>query len=158
MKITTSKIATRIAVCLVFMFSSIAIQAVEKCTIIWSVLGDASLFPPRIIEKGNSIGELPNPTIEYDGKVFYGWTEIPNYDNPTEPPTIINERTIPQTSTTYYAVFAKEGTSGSGTAGWSTVTSTNDLEAGAIYAISNSANGGTYLSTYLFREQYQHLD
>ena len=108
MKITTSKIATRIAVCLVFMFSSIAIQAVEKCTIIWSVLGDASLFPPRIIEKGNSIGELPNPTIEYDGKVFYGWTEIPNYDNPTEPPTLINTRTIPQTSTTYYAVFAEK--------------------------------------------------
>ena len=90
------------------MFSSIAIQAVEKCTIIWSVLGDASLFPPRIIEKGNSIGELPNPTIEYDGKVFYGWTEIPNYDNPTEPPTLINTRTIPQTSTTYYAVFAEK--------------------------------------------------
>lgn len=108
MKITTYKIATRIAVCLVFMFSSIAIQAMEKYTIIWSVLGDASLFPPRIIEKGNSIGELPNPTIEYDGKVFYGWTEIPNYDNPTEPPTLINTMTIPQKNTTYYAVFAEK--------------------------------------------------
>ena len=108
MKITISKIATRIAVCLVFMFSSIAISAVERYTIIWSVLGDASLFPPRIIEKGNSIGELPNPTIEYDGKVFYGWTEIPNYDNPTEPPTLINTRTIPQMNTTYYAVFAEK--------------------------------------------------
>jgi len=108
MKITISKIATRIAVCLVFMFSSIAISAVERYTIIWSVLGDTSLFPPRIIEEGNSIGELPNPKIEYDGKVFYGWTEIPNYDNPTEPPTIINERTIPQTSTTYYAVFSEK--------------------------------------------------
>lgn len=90
------------------MFSSIAISAVERYTIIWSVLGDTSLFPPRIIEEGNSIGELPNPKIEYDGKVFYGWTEIPNYDNPTEPPTIINERTIPQKSTTYYAVFAEK--------------------------------------------------
>ena len=90
------------------MFSSIAISAVERYTIIWSVLGDTSLFPPRIIEEGNSIGELPNPKIEYDGKVFYGWTEIPNYDNPTEPPTIINERTIPQTSTTYYAVFSEK--------------------------------------------------
>ena len=108
MKIDISKIATRIAVCLVFMFSSIAISAVERYTIIWSVLGDTSLFPPRIIEKGNSIGELPNPTIEYDGKVFYGWTEIPNYDNPTEPPTIINTRTIPQKSTTYYAVFSEK--------------------------------------------------
>lgn len=108
MKIDISKIATRIAVCLVFMFSSIAISAVERYTIIWSVLGDTSLFPPRIIEKGNSIDELPNPKIEYDGKVFYGWTEIPNYDNPTEPPTIINERTIPQKSTTYYAVFSEK--------------------------------------------------
>lgn len=108
MKIDISKIATRIAVCLVFMFSSIAISAVERYTIIWSVLGDTSLFPPRIIEKGNSIGELPNPTIEYDGKVFYGWTEIPNYDNPTEPPTLINTRTIPQKNTTYYAVFAEK--------------------------------------------------
>lgn len=108
MKITTSKIATRIAVCFVFIFSSIAIQAVEKYTIIWSVLGDASVFPPRIIEEGNSIGELPNPKIEYDGKVFYGWTEIPNYDNPTEPPSIINERTIPQKSTIYYAVFSEK--------------------------------------------------
>ena len=108
MKIDISKIATRIAVCLVFMFSSIAISAVERYTIIWSVLGDTSLFPPRIIEKGNSIGELPNPTIEYDGKVFYGWTEIPNYDNPIEPPTLINTRTIPQKNTTYYAVFAEK--------------------------------------------------
>ena len=108
MKITTSKIATRIAVCLVFMFSSIAIQAVEKYTIIWSVLGDASFFPPRIVEEGNPIGELPSPKIECEGKVFYGWTEIPNYNDPTEPPTLINTRTIPQTSTTYYAVFAEK--------------------------------------------------
>ena len=108
MKTTTSKIATRIAVCFVFMFSSIAIQAVEKYTIIWSVLGDTSFFPPRIVEEGNPIGELPNPKIEYDGKVFYGWTEIPNYDNPTEPPTLINTRTIPQKNTTYYAVFSEK--------------------------------------------------
>lgn len=108
MKITTSKIATRIAVCLLFMFSSIAIQAVEKYTIIWSVLGDASVFPPRIIEEGNPIGEFPNPKIECEGKVFYGWTEVPNYNNSTEPPAIINERTIPQKSTTYYALFAEK--------------------------------------------------
>ena len=108
MKITISKIATRIAVCLVFMFSSIAISAMEKYTIIWSVLGDVSLFPPRIIGEGNPIGELPIPKIECEGKVFYGWSETPMYDDSTEPPTLINEKTIPQTSTTYYAVFAEK--------------------------------------------------
>lgn len=90
------------------MFSSIAIQAVERYTIIWSVLGDTSLFPPRIVEEGNPIGELPNPKIECEGKVFYGWTEVPIYNNSTEPPAIINERTIPQKSTTYYALFAEK--------------------------------------------------
>lgn len=80
----------------------------EKYTIIWSVLGDVSLFPPRIIGEGNPIGELPIPKIECEGKVFYGWSETPMYDDSTEPPTLINEKTIPQTSTTYYAVFAEK--------------------------------------------------
>lgn len=108
MKITIFKIATRIASLVVFCFFSMSILAVEKYTIIWSVLGDTSLFPPRIIEEGNSIGDFPIPKIECDGKVFYGWTEVPTYNHPTEPPAIINERTIPQTSTTYYAVFAEK--------------------------------------------------
>ncbi|MBQ9143775.1 MAG: InlB B-repeat-containing protein, partial [Paludibacteraceae bacterium] len=47
---------------------------------------------------------------------------------------------------TFYAVFAAG--SGGGGEGWTAVTSTSDLEAGATYAISCAATEGTYLSTW----------
>ena len=107
MNITISKIATRIAVCLIFMFSSIAISAVEEFTTTWSVLGNTSLLFPTSIEAGNSIGEFHTSDIVCNGQIFYGWTEDSSFTQTTEALTCINERTKPSTNTTNYAVFAE---------------------------------------------------
>ena len=83
-------------------------------------------------------------TSTWEGKVAKGDITPDFYD-------IIDGEDLPIMGTadvTYYSVFAQEGTSGSGSAGWNKVTATADLEAGATYAISSAATEGNYLSTY----------
>ncbi len=86
--------------------------------------------------------------VECDGKKHVGWTAQGGYAHSTAAPAdLFTESSGTVTAdATYYAVYA-EGSGGGGT-GWTAVTSTSDLEAGATYAISNAANGGTYLSTW----------
>ena len=85
--------------------------------------------------------------IACDGKTHVGWTAQGGYANTTAPADLFTESSgIVTADATYYAVYA-EGSGGGGT-GWTAVTSISDLEAGATYAISNAANGGTYLSTW----------
>lgn len=86
--------------------------------------------------------------VECDGKKHVGWTAQGGYAHSTAAPAdLFTESSGTVTAdATYYAVYA-EGSGGGGT-GWTAVTSTSDLEAGATYAISNAATRGTYLSTY----------
>ena len=85
--------------------------------------------------------------IACDGKTHVGWTAQGGYANTTAPADLFTESSgIVTADATYYAVYA-EGSGGGGT-GWTAVTSISDLEAGATYAISNAATGGTYLSTW----------
>ena len=86
--------------------------------------------------------------VECDGKKHVGWTAQGGYAHSTAAPAdLFTESSGTVTAdATYYAVYA-EGSGGGGT-GWTAVTSTSDLEAGATYAISNAVTGGTYLSTW----------
>ena len=86
--------------------------------------------------------------VECDGKTHVGWTAQGGYAHSTAAPAdLFTESSGTVTAdATYYAVYA-EGSGGGGT-GWTAVTSTSNLEAGATYAISNEATGGTYLSTW----------
>lgn len=86
--------------------------------------------------------------VECDGKKHVGWTAQGGYAHSTAAPAdLFTESSGTVTAdATYYAVYA-EGSGGGGT-GWTAVTSTSDLEAGATYAISNAKTGGTYLSTW----------
>lgn len=85
--------------------------------------------------------------VACDGKTHVGWTAQGGYAGKTAPADMFTTSSGTVTAdATYYAVYA-EGSGGSGT-GWTAVKSTYDLEAGATYAISNAANGGTYLSTW----------
>ena len=86
--------------------------------------------------------------VACDGKTHVGWTTQGGYADPTNAPADMFEESSGTVTAdaTYYAVYA-EGSGGGGT-GWTAVTSTSDLEAGATYAICSAVDGGTYLSTY----------
>lgn len=84
------------------------------------------------------------------GKQLVGWSTVEVAETDTKPTSNYYElgaEVILVETQTFYAVFAAG--SGGGGGGWTAVTSTSDLEAGATYAISNAATGGTYLSTYI---------
>ena len=130
----------------------VTVNPKPKYTVTWDVNGDPSVKTQ--VTKGSKPTFPATPeSCDDESDTFYGWSTA-KWDgkiNDVSTKTIYTSANdMPEVNgdVTYYAVFAKEGTSGSGTAGWSKVTSTDDLEAGAIYAISNSANGGTYLSTW----------
>ena len=105
---------------------------------------------------GKYIGDsytLPSTTSQSCGDLeFVGWSTVEINNSASKPASNYYAKgasvSLKAGENKFYAVFAKEGTSGSGTAGWSKVTSTDDLEAGATYAISSAATGGNYLSTY----------
>ena len=121
-------------------------------TVTWDVNGDKSVTTQVTEGSKPTFPDTPE-NCDATSNTFYGWATDP-WDgkiNDVSAKTIYTSaNAMPEVdgNVTYYAVFAKKGTSGSGTAGWSTVTSTNDLEAGATYAISSAATKGNYLSTY----------
>ena len=87
---------------------------VEKAqyAITWSVNGEAKTLLPSSVAEGEAIGTLPKAENCPEGKVFVGWTAVSEHNDPTNPPTYIDENTIPTQSTTFYAVFATEENSG----------------------------------------------
>ena len=80
--------------------------------ITWSVNGEAKTLSPSSVTEGEALGRLPEADNCPDGKVFVGWTATSEHNDPTNPPTYIDENTIPTQSTTFYAVFATEENSG----------------------------------------------
>lgn len=85
-----------------------------------------------------------------DGKELVGWSTVEvvaeSDTKPTENYYELGAEVTLAATQTFYAVFAAG--SGGGGEGWTAVTSTSDLEAGATYAISSAATEGTYLSTW----------
>jgi len=68
---------------------------------------------------GEALAGIADPEIECNGKTFQGWTATANYSSDdTAPNDLFNDastKTMPSNNTTnYYAVFATETTSGSG--------------------------------------------
>ena len=78
----------------------------------WSVNGEEKALSPSSVTEGEALGRLPEADDCPDGKVFVGWTATSEHNDPTNPPTYIDENTIPTQSTTFYAVFATEENSG----------------------------------------------
>ena len=78
----------------------------------WSVNGVEKALSPSSVTEGEALGRLPEADDCPDGKVFVGWTATSEHNDPTNPPTYIDENTIPTQSTTFYAVFATEENSG----------------------------------------------
>ena len=131
---------------------TVTVTPKPKYTVTWDVNGDQSV-KTQVTEGSKPTFPATPKSCDDESDTFYGWSTAKwdgkiNDVNDKIIYTSANEMPEVNDDVTYYAVFAKEGTSGSGTAGWSTVTSTNDLEAGATYAISSAATGGNYLSTY----------
>ena len=119
----------------------------QQHTVKWVSQGD--VIRTDIYDTGDPLLAAPTDGIVLcDGKNHVGWTAQGGYAHSTAAPAdLFTESSGTVTAdATYYAVYA-EGSGGGGT-GWTAVTSTSDLEAGATYAISNAANGGTYLSTW----------
>ena len=122
--------------------------AASPATITLSQLGVTSTIDTY------SVGDqytLPTTSSQScDGKQLVGWSTVEVVAETDTKPTsnyyeLGAEVTLAATQT-FYAVFAAG--SGGGGEGWTAVTSTSDLEAGATYAISNAATEGTYLSTW----------
>ena len=137
---------------------SVTVNPKPKYTVTWNVNGDKSVTT-QVTEGSKPTLPATPESCDDESDTFYGWSTA-KWDgkiNDVSTKTIYTSANdMPEVNgdVTYYAVFAKEGTSGSGTAGWGKVTSTADLKAGDIYAISNDATGGTYLSTYTGGNNY----
>ena len=93
---------------------------------------------------------LPTTSLQScAGKQLVGWSTVEVDETDTKPTDNYYElgaKVTLKATQTFYAVFAAG--SGDGGKGWTAVTSTSDLEAGATYAISSAATEGTYLSTW----------
>ena len=131
---------------------NVTVNPKPKYTVTWNVNGE--VYETTQVTEGSkpTFPATPN-SCDATSTTFYGWATATwdgkiNDINGKIIYTSADEMPEVNGAVTYYSVFAKEGTSGSGTAGWSKVTSTDDLEAGATYAISSAATGGNYLSTY----------
>ena len=85
---------------------------VEKAqyAITWSVNGEAKTLLPSSVAEGEAIGTLPKAENCPEGKVFVGWTIVSEHNDPTTPPSYIDENEVPTQNTTYYAVFATKET------------------------------------------------
>ena len=119
----------------------------QQHTVKW--VSQGTVIRTDTYDTGAALGAAPTTGIvECDGKKHVGWTAQGGYAHSTAAPAdLFTESSGTVTAdATYHAVYA-EGSGGGGT-GWTAVTSTSDLEAGATYAISNAASGGTYLSTW----------
>ena len=85
----------------------------EIHTITWSVNGDKTLITPTTFVEGNP-WELPTIDYQCDDKIFMGWTTLPIISEQNEVPASLytTAAQFPNTTATYYAVFAKEGYGG----------------------------------------------
>jgi len=106
---------------------------------------------------GSTLAGIPNPTIDCNGKTFQGWTESTSVtgDKPDDLFTNASTKTMPSNNNTkYYAVFATETTSGSGTVYKLVETLTNGKDYvfvtrntdGNGYAFSSAITTGTSVS------------
>ena len=149
---------------------TITVTAKKVYTITWKVNKQTYTegTPTQTVYEGSTYKNLTLPTAPadgtldecYTGKKFVGWSTENIGSTESDAPSILFKTAAeaPSTeitaNTTLYAVFATETTTGSGSAGWSAVSSVNDLKAGDIYAISSAATKGTYLSTYAGGNNY----
>ena len=125
--------------------------ALPKYTVTWNVNGE--VYATQVTEGSKPTFPDTPESCDATSNTFYGWATA-TWDgkiNDVSAKTIYtsaNDMPAVNGAVSYYAVFAKKETSCSGTAGWSKVTSTSDLEVGATYAISSAETAGNYLSTY----------
>ena len=87
-----------------------------KFTVNWYVAGTPTA---ETNYAGVALAGITDPSIECNGKVFVGWTATANYSNEITAPsdlfTDASTKTMPSNNDTkYYAVFATETTTGSG--------------------------------------------
>ena len=149
---------------------TITITAKKVYTITWKVNKQnyTTGTPTTTVYEGSTYQNLTLPTPPadgtldacYTGKRFVGWSTTNIGSVESTAPSILFKTAAEAPNTTItenktlYAVFATETTTGSGSAGWSAVSSVNDLKAGDIYAISSADTKGTYLSTYAGGNNY----
>ena len=134
---------------------AITVTMVEdtKYTVNWYVSGTPTA---ETNYAGEALAGIDDPTIDCNGKVFVGWTATANYSSDDTAPTDIftnaSTKTMPSNNDTkYYAVFATETTSGSGTVYKLVENLTNGKDyvfvtrntAGNGYAFSSAITTGT---------------
>ena len=128
---------------------AITVTMVEdtKYTVNWYVTDTPTA---EVNYAGEALAGIDDPTIDCNGKVFVGWTATADYSDATTAPadlfTDASTKTMPSNnSTNYYAVFATQTTSGSGSAGWSE-TAITALTSSDIFVIVGN-NGSNYAMT-----------
>lgn len=117
-----------------------------KYTVNWYVTGTPTA---EVNYAGEALDGIADPTIDCNGKVFMGWTSHSSYNSDEAPADLFTDastKTMPSNnSTNYYAVFATQTTSGSGTGGWSE-TAIAALTSSDIFVIVGN-NGSNYAMT-----------
>lgn len=124
---------------------AITVTMVEdtKYTVNWYVSGTPT---EEVNYAGEALAGIDDPTIDCNDKVFVGWTSHSNYNSDDVPDdlfTSLSGLVMPSNnSTNYYAVFADEVTSGSGSAGWSE-TAITDLTSSDVFVIVGTNSSGS---------------
>ena len=139
----TNNIVVHILICALLLLLPTLLKG-ETYTITWSVAGNTTLIAPTEIESRNILGDLPIPDSNCQDKVFYGWTTESYYAHETEPPTCIKETTIPNGSTTYYAVFAERTRKEKSTWDEIELNNINSTDSIAILMEVKSSNGSLF--------------
>ena len=119
----------------------------EQYAITWSVNGELKSLSPSSVAEGEEIGTLPEAEDCPEGKVFVGWTATSEHNDPTNPPTYIDENTIPTQSTTFYAVFATEETSTSVATEDYELMDITEIQPTDIVVVTMSKDGKTWALT-----------
>ena len=114
-----------------------------KYTVNWYVSGTPTA---EVNYAGEALAGIDDPTIDCNDKVFVGWTSHSSYNSDEAPDdlfTSLSGLVMPSNnSTNYYAVFADEVTSGSGSAGWSE-TAITDLTSSDVFVIVGTNSSGS---------------
>lgn len=124
---------------------AITVTMVEdtKYTVNWYVSGTPT---EEVNYAGVALAGISDPTIDCNDKVFVGWTSHSSYNSDEAPNdlfTSLSGLVMPSNnSTNYYAVFADEVTSGSGSAGWSE-TAITDLTSSDVFVIVGTNSSGS---------------
>lgn len=114
-----------------------------KYTVNWYVSGTPTA---EVNYAGEALAGISDPTIDCNDKVFVGWTSHSSYNSDDVPDdlfTSLSGMVMPSNnSTNYYAVFADEVTSGSGSAGW-LETAITDLTSSDVFVIVGTNSSGS---------------